>query len=596
MARAKILVAALLSALPGTVRADPPAAGPLRDTAADTWAATDALGRRVPVAPEVGPPRPDRFVGLFYFLWLGAHVNGGPWDITKILGANPDAMRNPAAPPWGPLHAMHHWGEPLFGYYVTDDEYVLRKHAQMISDAGVDVIIFDVTNQSDYKPQYASLLKVFAEVRRDGGRTPQVAFLCPFGDSAPAVTNLYRHLYAPGLHSDLWFRWEGKPLLLANPGSFRKIADMAERDAIRNFFTIRRPQPDYFRGPVEPDMWGWLEVHPQHVFRNARGEKEQMTAGVAQNAVDGRLGSMSETGAHGRSWHEGKADPAPGAADRGLNFAEQWERVLAEDPKFVFVTGWNEWIAMRFDAFNGVRLPIMFVDTFDQEHSRDIEPMKGGHGDAYYYQLASYVRRFKGARPPPAAGPPKTIRIDGGFAPWADVAPEYLDDAGDTAHRDHDGYNQCARYVDRSGRNDIVAAKVARDDRNVYFYVKTRKPLTPRTDPQWMTLFIDADRDRATGWEGYDFVVNRTVKDPATAVLERNAGGWSWTPAGEAPMAAAGSELHLAIPRAALGLEKGPLRFDFKWADNVPYSGDISEFITTGDVAPNGRFNYRYQE
>jgi hypothetical protein len=25
----------------------------------------------------------------------------------------------------------------------------------------------------------------------------------------------------------------------------------------------------------------------------------------------------------------------------------------------------------------------MFVDQFDQEHSRDIEPMRGGHGDDY---------------------------------------------------------------------------------------------------------------------------------------------------------------------------------------------------------------------
>ena len=28
--------------------------------------------------------------------------------------------------------------------------------------------------------------------------------------------------------------------------------------------------------------------------------------------------------------------------------------------------------------FMGVKLPVLFVDTYDQEHSRDIEPMKGG--------------------------------------------------------------------------------------------------------------------------------------------------------------------------------------------------------------------------
>lgn len=101
---------------------------------------------------------------------------------------------------------------------------------------------------------------------------------------------------------------------------------------------------------------------------------------------------MSEAGAQGRSFHQGATDSRPDAVRHGLNVAEQWKRALAEDPRFVFVTGWTEWIAGRFAEFNGIKLPVMFVDQFDQEHSRDIEPMRGGHGDDYYFQLASYVR------------------------------------------------------------------------------------------------------------------------------------------------------------------------------------------------------------
>ena len=91
---------------------------------------------------------------MFYFLWMGAHVNGGPYDITKILAEDPTAASNPDSPLWGPLHAFHHWGESLFGYYQSDDPYVLRRHAQMLSDAGVDVVIFDVTNQSTYDKEW----------------------------------------------------------------------------------------------------------------------------------------------------------------------------------------------------------------------------------------------------------------------------------------------------------------------------------------------------------------------------------------------------------------------------------------------------------
>jgi hypothetical protein len=41
------------------------------DVCADTWTATDALGRTLIGYEEAGPPRSGRFVGIFYFLWLG---------------------------------------------------------------------------------------------------------------------------------------------------------------------------------------------------------------------------------------------------------------------------------------------------------------------------------------------------------------------------------------------------------------------------------------------------------------------------------------------------------------------------------------------
>ncbi len=602
------------------------------DTAADTWVATDALGRVLPGYEQVGPPRKDRTVGLFYFLWHGAHVNGGPYDISKILQADPDAMRKPDSPLWGPLGANHHWGESLFGYYLSDDEYILRKHAQMLSDAGVDVIIFDVTNQFTYKSSYMALLKVFSEVRAVGGKTPQVAFLTPFWTPEKVVRELYADLYGPGLYRDLWFRWEGKPLILADPaliaggegnqaqntpvplaeghtlgqsftaarpfdavgGRFpnwathgagvtlslrrggpvgvllarKQFDDVADNDwvslaagktlppgvyyleasqpkgrigwwshtgdvfaggqafadgapaqgdrtlriatvggpdeALRNFFTFRKPQADYFQGPTGPNQWSWLEVFPQHVFRNAKGEKEQMSVGAAQNAVGNRLATLSQPGARGRSYHNGANDPSPDAVLHGYNAQEQWERALKEDPKFIFITGWNEWFAARYNEFLGVKAPVMFVDTFNQANSRDIEPMRGGHSDDYYYQMVANIRRYKGVRKPIAASPPKTIRLDGSFRQWDAVQPEYRDDIGDTARRDHPAYNNFTRYVNATGRNDFVLLKVARDAQNLYFYARTKDPITPRTDPtpgprpptptpHWMMLFLSVN-------------------------------------------------------------------------------------------------------
>lgn len=562
-----------------------------RDTFPDTWVATDSLGRRVCTAAQAGPMREGKFVGIFYFLWLGQHGLSGPHDITKILQADPDALSKPSSPPWGPLHAFHHWGEPLFGYYLSDDQWVLRRHAQMLSDAGIDVVIFDVTNQATYPKSYRALCEAWTAARADGNQTPQIAFLCPFGDARKVTDELYRDFYSKGLYPDLWFLWRGKPLIMADPATVS--------DDVKAFFTFRKPQPSYFQGPTGPDQWGWLEVHPQHVFHNSNGDAEQMTVGVAQNAQNAeRLASMSETNITGRSWHGGRKDERPGGVNLGLNVQEQWERALTVDPEFIFITGWNEWVAMWLNDFGGVQLPVMFVDQFNHEYSRDIEPMRGGHWDAYYYQMVDYIRRYKGARPAPKAGPEKTIAIDGRFGDWRDVRPQYLDDAGDTMHRDHPGWGDAGRYVNATGRNDIVECKAARDTRFLYFYVRTRQPLTPRTDSNWMQLFLNTDCRYETGWEGFDYAVNCAAPGAGVSVIEKNTGGWSWEAVSNVRYRVRGCEMELAVPRSAVGLAglSRPLRMEFKWADNIQTPGDPMEFTISGDTAPNGRFSYMYQE
>jgi len=557
------------------------------DTCPDTWTATDGLGRTVPGHEQVGPPRPGKAVGIFYFLWLGQHRTAGPYDITRILATQPDAMRRPTTNPWGPEYRFHHWGEPLFGYYLADDAWVLRKHAQMLSDAGVDVVIFDVSNQETYPRVYHKLCEVWTQIRRDGGATPQIAFFAPFGDDSKVLNRLYGDLYKPGLHRELWFEWKGKPLILA-----RKEHAPAE---MRETFTFRPHGPDYFSGPTGPNQWQWLQIHPQQPYYSDTSKVEQVSVSVGQNATGKRLCAFSETNTYGRSWHDGAKDKRPDAVLHGLNFAEQWKRALELDPEFIYITGWNEWIAMRLPEFNGVREPVMFVDQFTQEYSRDVEPMRGGHWDNYYYQMVSGIRRFKGVRRGPIAGGPAAIAIDGDFADWVDVRPEYRDDRGDTVHRDHPGYDDAGRYVNNTGRNDFVLLKAAVDDRAVYFYARTAAPITPRTDPNWMLLYVNADNDPSTGWEGCDFRVNRTIQSETRSMLQRAGGGGAWEPAGEVEYRVRGNELELALPRAALGMEGNrDVRFTFKWADNVQKDNDVMEFTVNGDAAPNGRFQYLF--
>ncbi len=541
------------------------------------------------MAREVGPLRRDRFVGIFYFLWHNdpkAHGTEGPRDIAKIFAADPDAMKHPDSPLWGSDGTPHYWGEPLYGYYLSTDPWVLRRHARLLSAAGIDTLIFDTTNAVTYPEVYRKLCEVFTEIRKAGGQTPAIAFMVNTA-AGKTAQKIYEDLYKPGLYRELWFVWKGKPLLICDPKE-------ASRE-VKEFFTLRAAHWPFTLVNTR-NAWHWETTYPQvYGYTDDPKVPEEVNVSVAQNlrAKDGKVTNMSDGDARGRSFHDGKEGATPGAVNFGYNFEEQWKRAVELNPPFVMVTGWNEWIAGRFHR-PGKR--VVFVDQFNEEFSRDIEPMKGGHGDNYYYQLVANVRKFKGVGSIAKGSAAKSIDVHGGFDQWKDVEPEYSDAVGDTAPRDFGGVGGL-HYTDRSGRNDLVAMKVARDAKNVYFYARTREPITAAKEPGWMWLLIDVDRDAKTGLNGYDFVVNRTIDADGSAWIEKNVGGWKWEKVAKVEYRVEANELQLAVPREALGLKAGAneVSLDFKWADNIQRAGDLMDFYVSGDVAPEGRFNFRYE-
>ena len=555
------------------------------------WPATDGLGRALPTPDEVGPPKPDRFVGIFYFLWHNEPDNkspawDGPYDVARILAKDPDALKKPDSPLWGPIGTSHYWGEPLYGYYLSTDPWVLRRHAHLLADAGIDTLIFDTTNARTYRDVYMKLCEVFRQVRQEGGHTPQIAFMVNT-EAGKTAQQIYNDLYKPGLYPRPVVPLAGQAADDLRPAAGQpRAAASSSRSAAptgRSSWSTR-PTPGTGRRPIRSPT----------ATPTTRSKPEQVNVSVAQNLrAERRQGDEHEQRRRPRAQLPRRQawTPTPGAVNHGYNFQEQWKRAFELQPPFVMVTGWNEWIAGRWGEPDG---PIVFVDQFDQEFSRDIEPMKGGHGDNYYWQLVANVRRYKGVAAAAegfrAAVHPHRRRLR---RSGATSRPSSATTSARPLPRDFDGAGGL-HYTNRTGRNDLAALKVARDARNVYFYARTREPITPGTDPNWMWLLIDADQNAATGWEGYDFIVNRTIETDGTAWLEKNAGGWKWKKVAKVKIEVKGNELQLAIPREPLGFGRGEPRFDFKWADNLQKPGDIMDFYLSGDVAPEGRFNYRF--
>ena len=555
--------------------------GDIRDTMSDTWVAIDDLGREVSTGDTVRDVQEEKHVLMFYYTWhLPMHVQD-IYDISKILAGKQS---------WGGSPAFHYWGEPYFGYYRSDDPWVIRKDIQMLCDAGVDGVFFDAGNGYLYHDAYKVFFEENMKRKEEGQAYLKATWMIKAGGPLNSVSNVLKELhmtyYTTDEYKDVLYMINGKPLMLC-PESAPNSTEL------KSCFEVR----DCWAWSSGAGKWPWLEDSPQiggWAKGNTSQEREMVSVAAAQHPTSNM----------GKSFKNGiQPSAANQQPEKGIYFTEQWGRALQLDPQFVLVTQWNEWMAQRFisngsDAFLGRTLPAgetYFVDAYSAEYSRDIAPMKGGYGDNHYYLLTDFIRKFKGARDIPVYNKQQTVDMKN-FSTINNSESAFYDDLYDTLHRDHPGAVKSGYYyTDTSGRNDFEEVRVATDSKNIYFYVKTVENITSPSGTNWMNLLLNTDADYDTGWHGYDFVVNRKPNGTKTSIEKYGSNGaYTFTSAGEATITYSGKEMIISVPRDTVKITDKNFTVDFKFADNVPEQDDIMLFIDKGDVAPNNRFNYRY--
>ncbi len=584
----------------------------------DTWVFTDGLGRTSLTNAEVGDLKTDKTLAIFYWTWHVDLSYNEPFNNTAFTTEHPEAINDYYHKGWPTSGTAFFWNEPLFGYYRTDDEWVLRKHAEMLTNAGIDVIFTDNTNGNfTWKSSYVPLYNTWAQLQQNGMNTPKVSFMLPFGatqGSLEQLESLYLDIYRSDKYQSLWYYLDGKPMLMAHTSNLK--TNLGLHKEIRGFFTFRAGQPSYVVKNPDKLQWGWLSTYPQATYFATTKDKkqgvwEQMTVGVAINHsyVTDSMVAMNHPDAMGRSYTSAGYRTEEDAKLWGYQLAEQFAYAIEQDPKVIFVTGWNEWTAGRNENWSNT--PNGFPDQFDDEHSRDIEPSKGDLKDHYYYQLVNESRRFQGARPIPTPGVAQSIDLAAGAEQWAGVEPYYAAYIGNTGDRDSKGYGS-TYYTEFSGRNDIIGARVARDDTYVYFYVECAENITPYTDPLWMVLYLDTDQQNQ-GWETFEYVLGKTAPTATTATLEKFTGnGYETEVVGQVEYTVDGKCMQVKVSKSLLALTGYDFTINFAWTDNVhdaadtgtqtadgawvysTFSGDILDFYTSGDVAPGMRFKYSY--
>ncbi|MBE6652696.1 MAG: hypothetical protein E7610_04685 [Ruminococcaceae bacterium] len=564
------------------------------------YAATDDLGRSLFDSAEVGSYHAERNVGIFYWIWHGWNADHGVYDLQKIideLGMEAAAdLNNGRYGGWG---ADHWFAEPLYGYYYTDDEWVLRKHVELLTNAGVDFLYFDTTNGEAYLERAITLMGILHEFNEQGYDAPQVVFYTntAYGE---VVKELLNGIYRKNVYPDTWYRIDGKAVIIT-PEGYRAPTGL--------FTDVESQWPNTEYVPSIPRGWPWIHFEwPQQMTYDENGAPFAINVSVAQHSGTVCFSDSSLKGNYtnrGRSFVNPDNIPSsdkeafdtvlknaydawvadPSRSNYGYNFQAQWDYALSTPVPTILVTGWNEWIAGNWACF---------VDTASVEYSRDCEMMRGGYFDNYYIQLMYNIQKAKGTAPMIVQDACYTMDVTGDFDQWDSVVVTYTDPQGDTVDRDGKGYGGL-HYTNTSGRNDIVAAKVTADTKNLYFYVQTHEAMTAAdTASSWMQIYLNADRE-TTGWYGYDFIINHKAKDADTTTVAKYNGN-EFETLGEVSYRVEGNQIMIAVPLEMLGIEGyKEINVEFKIADSETVYDEMEDFYCDGDAAPLGRLNYIFQ-
>ncbi len=291
----------------------------------------------------------------------------------------------------------------------------------------------------------------------------------------------------------------------------------------------------------------------------------------------------------------------------GLQLAESFEYALKQNVRVIMITGWNEWYAgvqktgNQEQTCGGTLTPGYYmVDQMSPEYSRD----GGTDAPAGRRWLRRQLLLSDGFLYPEVQGHPRACDRQR----WVDGYPRRrycrsVEECNSAVHR-YGGRCEPApelswasefRYTNASARNDIACAQVSQDADKVYFFVTTANALITADDETWMNLDLNTDGDSKTGWEGYDFILNRPRTDKTVSIERFVDGKWQFEKVGEAEYALCENGLMLAVSKTLIGGESGKaLSLTFKWADHADIRGDVMRFMELGDTAPNDRFAFAY--
>ncbi len=562
---------------------------------------TDALGRYFGEA--AGKKSGTRYVGIWYSLWLGQHtyMQSAIYDNTKLLSTEEGtaALNSTEDSDLSRMGEFHFCAEPLYGYYSMLDPWVVTRHVELLTMAGIDYLCFDTTNGAAYIDVAKLVIETLVRYQEQGFPVPKVMFYTNSLSGTTANT-IYSTFYQTEKYDSVWFMPNGKPLIAGVTEDNNKASNMEiEVPGFSDYIDVEKLSP---RMEIVESQWpqGWIEhdnaipwmswKYPQSIHPNYKA----ISVSVAQHGPTVNFSDCSPESNRGYNYITGEIEDYRA----GRNFENEWKSVFDYEAQGkaveqVMLTGWNEWMAVK--SWNGTKGT--FCDVYTEEYGRDIEMSAGETGDNFYLQMIRNVRNYKFTEGVHYRYQKMTIDSSSAdtLFQWEGVQAHYIDFSGDAIVRDFTDAVGKGRYYDDSARNDITDVKVVHNDKTIWFYIRTAEDITPYdgTDRGWMNILIDVD-GKQTGFEGYDFAVNRAPGQNGKTSVEKSLSGYAWQNAGEADYKVFGNVMVVGIPLSLLGLTGDSCNVRFKVCDNVQNPENIMSYYISGDSAPIGRLSYSY--
>ena len=236
-----------------------------------------------------GVKKKSKYVGIFYFLWLGDDI-GGIYDISKLLEQyDPYDLNNPL---WAlenaanynkkisPRNGFHYFEEPLYGYYRSTDKWVIRRHLELLTLAGIDFLYLDFTNANInennkviniYKDATIALMDTILEMQAEGFEVPRIVPICcnPYTSSdetdrtqrtTKVIEWVYDNYYAADnfKYQSCWFTADktrnpsGNPLLVTYSFDKKYLTNKAVADAFHELCVFQFGERARYTGNAAP--------------------------------------------------------------------------------------------------------------------------------------------------------------------------------------------------------------------------------------------------------------------------------------------------------------------------------------------------------